>query len=333
MAQSRQNALARSVKVEETQHTMHRRHVGHHYDKPGTYMVTIVVAGRQPVLGALHGDEECAWVLRSALGDVIYMEEMPKITSVYPMVKVWQSCIMPDHIHMILRVDSDLPQGKHLGNVVGAFKGGCTRAAKRLGVIAATPSGCSGHGEEVSSLFEKGYNDKILMRLGQLTNWDRYLTDNLRRLLVKRNNPHLFVTMHDVELMGRKCQMLGNRFLLDVPDKMAVIVHRRDSDEDFACKKRQWLACAEGGGVLVSAAIAQREKVVLREALDAGGRIILLRENGFPALYKPSGNRFKACSQGKLLEISPWEYHNEKKTISRRQCLELNDLALHIAEL
>jgi len=38
-----------------------------------------------------------------------------------------------------------------------------------------------------------------------------------------------------------------------------------------------------------------------------------LRENGFPRLYKPCGESFYACSEGLLLQISPWDYHMEKE--------------------
>ena len=82
---------------------------------------------------------------------------------------------------------------------------------------------------------------------------------------------------------------------------------------------------------MVSAAIASREKEVMREAMDRGYSIILLRENGFPPFYKPSGEAFDACSSGQLLQISPWEYHMQRKTISREQCLRLNRMAEQIA--
>ena len=56
--------------------------------------------------------------------------------------------------------------------------------------------------------------------------------------------------------------MVGNRFLLNIPQKMAVIVHSAYTDEEYADWRRKWLACGEAGGVLVSASIATREKVV-----------------------------------------------------------------------
>ena len=127
-------------------------------------------------------------------------------------------------------------------------------------------------------------------------------------------------------------EMVQFRFLLDIPDKVAVVVHRRYSEEDLRRLREEWLACGERGGVLVSAAISTKEKEVLREAMNRGYRIVLLRENGFPRLYKPCGESFYACSEGLLLQISPWDYHMEKKTITREQCLELNEMAERIAE-
>ena len=137
--------------------------------------------------------------------------------------------------------------------------------------------------------------------------------------------------LHDMEIAGRVCQIVGNRLLLDIPDKMAVVVHRCYTDEKNVMLRKEWLACGERGGVLVSAAISLKEKEVLREAMNCGYRIILLRENGFPKMYKPSGESFNACSDGLPLQISPYNYHMEKRNITRTQCLELNELAERIA--
>ena len=34
-----------------------------------------------------------------------------------------------------------------------------------------------------------------------------------------------------------------------------------------------------------------------------------------------------ACARGQLLLLAPWQHHNEQTTISRQQCLSLNDMA------
>ena len=339
-------------------------------------MLTLVVDGRMPLLGRLEGrvdarpgDGDAPKVMLSELGTAIVTEEIPKINRYYPQVEVWKVCIMPDHIHMIVRVKEDLSGGQameslgtgargglasdmkkemspnaekkmgpdaekemmakrgkemeSLGMVVKGFKLGCNRAYRRIyGIKKMTGKG----------LFELGYNDKILLHDGQLTGWKKYLDDNPRRLMVKRMNPGLFTVMLNKMVAGHRCQMVGNCFLLDIPDKVAVIVHRRYSEGELARLRKEWLACGERGGVLVSAAISTKEKEILREAMNRGYRIVLLRENGFPRLYKPCGESFNACSKGLLLQISPWEYHMEKKTITREQCLELNEMAERIAE-
>ena len=108
-------------------------------------------------------------------------------------------------------------------------------------------------------LFEKGYCDKILLRPGQLDNWKRYLDDNPRRLAIKRQHPDYFTIMHQISIGEWSCQAVGNRFLLNNPEKAAVIVHSAYNDAKFAEMKAQWLALAENGGVLISAAIATRK--------------------------------------------------------------------------
>ena len=321
--------ITKAKKLQPTNHSMKRRSPWHDYRRIGTYMITLVVEGRRPLLGVIKGDPEVPQgspgspcVELSQLGAAILNDEIAKINKCYPQVVVWKVSVMPDHIHMIVRVKEDLPKGKHLGTVITGFKFGCNQAYWNLNGL---------KGPSMKGLFEKGYNDKFLLHEGQYENWRAYLEDNPRRLLLKRRNPHLFTVLDDMEIAGRKCQIVGNRFLLDVPDKMAVIVHRRYTAEENASLREAWLACGERGGVLVSAAISPKEKEVLREAMNRGYRIILLRENGFSKFYKPSGESFDACSKGQLLQISPWPYHMERKTITRAQCLELNAMAEAIA--
>ena len=128
---------------------------------------------------------------------------------------------------------------------------GAGASASPLG--ASVPAGSPAGGASAAprpSLFEKGYNDKILLRPGQLDNWKRYLDDNPRRLAIKRQCPDYFTIMQHITIGEWSCQMVGNRFLLTVPDCAAVIVHHADSDQEFAQKKARWLALGEMGGVL-----------------------------------------------------------------------------------
>ena len=110
----REEAIAAGVEVYETQHSMKRRTPWHDYSRKGTYMLTLVVKERMALLGTLKGcleGEVAPYVEYSALGSAIIQEEQKKINRHYPQVEVWKLCIMPDHLHMIVRVNEDMGEG------------------------------------------------------------------------------------------------------------------------------------------------------------------------------------------------------------------------------
>ena len=136
---TREEAEQRGLTPREVQHNGHRRAPWHDYNRPGIYMVTLVVDGRQRLFGTLagrtraaRGSAEAPHVELSALGRCVLNEEVRKISEHYPMVEVCRVVVMPDHLHLLLRVHQPLPEGKNLGQVVRGFKTGCTRAWWRL---------------------------------------------------------------------------------------------------------------------------------------------------------------------------------------------------------
>ncbi|MBR3066859.1 MAG: hypothetical protein IKG77_03840 [Prevotella sp.] len=119
----------------ETIHNQHRRSYWHDYREAGLYMLTMVIEGRHRLFGTIVGSAnaragsgEAPHMALSELGRRVLQEEVPRISQHYPMVEVWQVAMMPDHIHLLVRVKAPLPEGKHLGMVVRGFKTGCTRA-------------------------------------------------------------------------------------------------------------------------------------------------------------------------------------------------------------
>ena len=321
----------------EKKPSMLRRRVGHDYESRRIYLITMTVEGRRPLLGTLVGNAEAETgspdaprIELTPLGEQV-RDCWQSIGSHYPEVKVLATMVMPDHLHGILFVEQRMEQ--HLGMVIKGFKAGCNTAYRSLCLPRPPMQQQCCCKENKGFLFSRNYNDHILDTAGELDRWYAYLQDNPRRLAVKRQSPEFFTVVRHVEIGEWSCQMVGNRYLLSYPEKAAVIVHGGDNDEVFAEKKRKWLELAERGGVLISAAVAAREKEVMHEALVRGYRLIFLRENGFPPLYKPAGKSFSACSKGVLLQICPWEYHTNHRTISREQCLKLNRLAEYIASL
>ena len=87
----RDEAIARGLEIHETKHSMKRRSPWHDYHGRGTYMLTLVVEGRIPLLGKLvgrvnarPGDGDGPKVMLSELGTAIVKEEIPKIHKYYP---------------------------------------------------------------------------------------------------------------------------------------------------------------------------------------------------------------------------------------------------------
>ena len=214
MKMTRDEKIAAGIVLSETKHNGHRRAFFHDYSRPGLYMITLVTEGRLRLFGRIvghssekKGTENYPHLEYSRLGSVIIHEELAKISQFYPMVEVCKVALMPDHIHLLIKVREQLPHGKHLGNVVRGFKTGCTRAWWKLqdemgisgGMVGNTvPEALVGRTVPEASpsgmrpvLFEKGYHDRILMGDGMLENICRYMDENPFRAKLREEHPNL----------------------------------------------------------------------------------------------------------------------------------------------
>ena len=78
------------------------------YSTPGAYFITVCTANREKIFWSDRRGELCspANVPLSDIG-IIVDNEIQKLNSVYDSVRVDKYCIMPDHIHFILSIDTD----------------------------------------------------------------------------------------------------------------------------------------------------------------------------------------------------------------------------------
>ena len=297
--------------------SMKRRHDHHDYQSPCIYMITLAVKGRQPLLGTVCSPDDGhpqPWFHPSPLGERIAdcWNEIPQF---YPQIRLLALQLMPDHLHGIIYVTERLP--RHLGHVINGFRTGCNQVMKQL---------------SLPSLWEEGYNDRILQGQGQLDAMFKYLKDNPRRLWTKRNHPELFKIQQEVKIGEHLVTVMGNRFLLDSPNKVAVKCHRGITPEETERTITRFLKMAQRGAVLVSPRISTGEKAVMDMIQAAGFPFIQLLENGFSPMWKPGGEMFDACASGQVLLVAPWPYHSNRHTITRDQCNRLNDLAALICQ-
>jgi hypothetical protein len=334
---------------------MKRRSLDHDYHSRHIYMITLAVEGRRPLLGRLvgdvaaeHGTADYPHVEPTPLGAAV-MDLWNTIPTYHPGVELIAFQLMPDHIHGILFVTRYLPEG--LGKVVLGFKQACNREYRRLVLDVAVAQQQTGQSQQQTGqcqqqttqqqpldryhglLFERGYNDSILLREGQLENMKRYLADNPFRLAMKRARPEFLRVRLDVNVCGSICSAVGNLSLLSAPRKLRVRISRSIDPALLEHEKESLLAVAREGAVLVSPAISPGEKAITRAAFDEGLPLITLLDNGLDPMSKPSGERFRACAEGRLLLLSPFPHRNNHITISRATCETLNALAWDISKL
>jgi len=332
------------------------------YRQPAIYMLTLTLAERQPLLGRLvipeQDGEPCpkrAYIKPSPIGSMIEQSllEMERSNAA---IQVLQYQLMPDHLHIALRVKQTMPQV--LGDIIRILKRQTTRRAAELMKDGPRPYGAedipagerTGAAEltdkavesplslidvpgnqSITPLWAPGFNDNRLRTRGQLQAMIAYIQDNPRRLALRRLRPELLRIRRSEQYAGLSFDAVGNMELLQ-REKKAVHVRSRWTAEEKRAYKNGCILAARQGAVLVGAFVSDNEKAVKRVALQEKLPLILLQENGFPELYKPSGELFDACAEGRLLLLAPWPYHTRRQTITREQCKLLNSMAERIAE-
>ena len=292
-----------------------KRAYWHDYRSPGRYLITLSKSRAVPPLSEIEGDwrlpvgasgsSHTRWSsIGRAIADMIY-----GMRNIHPALKAEQYVVMPDHVHILLCVQSMLPE--HLGFYIARFKNAINVASG------------SNH------IFEYGFNDQIVSNKRNLQALFDYVRSNPYRLAVRRANPDFFTRRNNISIGNHECITYGNMHLLDNPFKDQVIVHRADTYDLLAKRRKEWLYNAVNGGVLVSPFISQAEKAIRAEAESFGGHLILITYETFGDRYKPAAHDFALCAAGRLLIISlalP-----PKTRLSREICMQMNAVAQVIA--
>ncbi len=295
------------------------------YNGRRIYLVTFnAVGGVSPfssVVAATPGQVATARCELTEIGAIINAE-IDNLKSHFPFVSVITSCVMPDHVHLLVFVKEKTD--KTLGQIIASLKANCFKAALASdGILRQTI--------EANGLFQKGFNDGIVYRRGQLENFRRYVDDNPRRYLIRKTHPEYFSRVGNISIDGVPHAFYGNFLLLRRHMISAVRVSRSYSQIELQERQREWEETIGSGGALVSPFISVPEKAVRQNAIERGANIIQLTTNGLPERFKPTGRDFDLCAEGRLLIIAPAAYTTREPRLSRARCLRLNDLASSIA--
>ena len=218
----------------------------------GIYHITLTVPSRQPLLGALvipDNDPSRARVVRTALGNAV-VDELYVMCRHYPAIRIFQFCLMPDHLHAVIQVtrvmDTSIRsvirgywQGvKKLGRAhtlavspefnSGTMSQGMPTMSQGMPTtyqgmpttyqgLPTPPQGkatAEGSNSWVFPIFTERPFIRPLSRRGQLQTMMHYVRMNPQRLATKRLMPGFFRVQKSIGIAGHSFDGVGNVALL-----------------------------------------------------------------------------------------------------------------------
>jgi hypothetical protein len=203
--------------------------------------------------------------------------------------------------------------------------------ASSHGAVSGSVAGGSAARKNSGLLWEQGYHDRVLSNQGQLQRLVDYILDNPRRSLIKRHHPDWF-RPRQITAAGTTLHALGNLQLLQAASRRAVRVSNHITDEQRISQQQDLLTAARQGTVLISPFISAGERQVEEAAMQERLPLVKLLDNGFAPYYKPQGQDFEACAEGRLLLLTPYDYTTQKVVLTRSMCNNLNVLAARLCE-
>ena len=310
-----------------------RRALHHDYCRPARYMITLYKSESTPILSEVSGNlaikdlshPDAPKAFPSLTGRAFHAA-IDLWTCQYPQIEVDDIVIMPDHIHLCINVKHYLKIG--LSRAIANLMGKTTTAY--IEQLDPQPDPLT---LETNPLhfFSKGFNDSIAYTDTQYQTQLDYIADNPRRLLMKRRYPDLYrmrwvITAGDIQVMA-----LGNIHLLKKPHLQVVRFSRRFDSARLADIDAAYLRCIENGGALISPFIHPHEKRTRDLAIEAGGKIIRICDNGFSERFAPAKTEFDLMGSHRLLLIAPLEYTSRKQEMKYAYAQHLNRLAEFLA--
>ena len=185
---------------ESGEHSYHRRAFSQDYYAPFIYHIILKKTSDCKSFGSIEGDARiapgnpgCARINESDLGKII-AKSLLHLPYQFPIVKLHQFCVMPDHIHILLQIlfRSD----KHLDFYIDRLR---ERIATKYSDIKGTPVS----DEEI---FAPGYCDKPLYDNRSLDSLFRYIRENPHRLAMRKQFPEFFRRVRNLRIGDHDCQ-------------------------------------------------------------------------------------------------------------------------------
>ena len=287
----------------------YRRFHGYDYKRGASLFITIATAPRKPLFGRI----ENAAVTLSPLGSAV-LEAMEAIPLLNPGILLFEHVLMPDHLHMNLRLEPGLADPlQTLGNAVRRFKSFTTALARKsLGL---------------AGIWQQGYHDRICMSRAFIEAVTRYIAYNplkyelmynqsaFMRIREPLDSPLLddnayWKGMGNVSLLAAGAKLLSLRVSRKVPaSALNAVVGRIEN-------------AVEAGFTVISGFISPGE-VAVRDMLVANraARFVHILPSCMKMRHRPDSRYMAPLAEGRFLEIAKG---NDETEFGRAACLDLN---------
>ena len=290
--------------------TYYRRYHGYDYSRGASLFITISTDPRK----ALFGRVENAAVVLSELGRVV-LESMQAIPRFNPGIALFEHVLMPDHLHMNLRIQSGLAEPLQvLGAALRRFKTYTTTQARKM------------HG--LPSLWQQGYHDRICVSRRFIEAVTRYIRYNPLKYELMYNQPE---HMRIREPLGSPrldaddfWKGMGNTALLSPETKLlALRVSRKVPVGEIPRVVSRIGDAVRAGFVVVSGFISPGE-VAVRDMLleNHKARFIHILPSCMTLRHRPDSRYLQPLAEGRFLEIAQG---NDETEFGRGACLALNE--------
>ena len=140
------------------------------YGQNGTYFITICTKDRKQILSKIVGDGFPVPNLPGRIAEEMIEQVMIR----YPSVSVDKYVIMPDHIHLLLRIEGTGNPSPTLGNVIGWYK---YQTTKRINQTDATQG---------LQVFQRSYYDHVIRNQQDYDSVWEYIENNPRKWAMKK---------------------------------------------------------------------------------------------------------------------------------------------------
>ena len=252
----------------------------------GTFFVTIQAAFNKTIFGAIVGDRN----VLNELGKAVE-ESLRSLGERYPGTEVIEFVVMPNHVHVILRIARRRDNRKHqLGYVIGRFKGWIAKvyrdrlAEGRAVDVGATP-------------WQRDYWDKLVTTDEQLEAYRRYIRQNPKKWTRDRFGAVTGYSFGEIGLLNAR------------------LVGFVASQGAFASELKPRLLWRKEAGTearhpdqlepVISTFTSAQERAVLGKLLAKGRRFVRIYPGGIPPKEELEPAVAAACEAGRALLISP----------------------------